>query len=94
MQITLENPRYEGLHWHMAQKGLHLARNGLAKPKFGLHQVCEWCETMLRCSDIIRDNGVIWLLFHLPKRSVALAFCLAQSLPSSSTKFVYGLHQV
>ena len=27
----------------------------LARPKFGLHQVCEWCETMLRCSDIIRD---------------------------------------
>jgi hypothetical protein len=39
----------------MAQNGLHLAGNGLARPKFGLHQVCEWCETMLRCSDIIRD---------------------------------------
>ena len=48
-----EKLRYEGLH--MAQNGLHLARKGLARPKFGLHQICEWCETMLRCSDIIRD---------------------------------------
>ena len=54
MQISSEKPRYEGLY--MAQNGLHLARNGLARPKYGLHQVCEWCETMLRCSDIIRDS--------------------------------------
>ena len=53
MQISLEKPRYEGLY--MAQNVLHLARNGLARPKYGSHQVCEWCETMLRCSDIIRD---------------------------------------
>ena len=38
--------------------------------------------------------SVIRLLFKLPKRSVALKFCPAQSLPGSNTKFEFGSDKV
>ena len=69
MQISSEKQRYEGLH--MAQNGLHLAKQSLDKPHFGLYQVCEGCRLMLKHSDIIRDLVVV---------KFAKAFCCFEIL--------------
>ena len=92
MQISSEKPRYDGLH--LAQIGSHFAKNGSDKVRTDPDLVCtQFANVVRRCSDAV-ILSVSWELFYLPKRSVALTYYLAQSLPSSNTKFVFGLHLV